>query len=155
MSKKLSGRSGKKVLKVVIDTNQFISSIIIQKGPSAQLLQVWRNHYFILILSKNIIEEIKKVLYYPYIKEKYNLQEQVIESLINLIEHEAIILSDSIKINVINDDPEDNKFLACSLEAEADYIISGDKHLLKLHHYKDIPIITVREFLRIIESKTY
>ena len=82
------------------------------------------------------------------------MQEQDIESLINLIEREAIILSDSIKIKVINDDPDDNKFLACALEAEADYIISGDKHLLNLHYFKDIPIITVREFLRIIEYKT-
>jgi putative PIN family toxin of toxin-antitoxin system len=142
------------VFKVVIDTNQFISSIITKKGPSAQLLEAWRNHYFILILSKNIIKEIKRVLYYPHIKKKYNLQEEDIESLINLIEREAIILSDSIKINVINDDPEDNKFLACGIEAEADYIISGDKHLLNLHQYKDIQITTVREFLRIIEYKT-
>ena len=142
------------MFKVVIDTNQFVSSIITKKGPSAQLLQAWRNHYFILILSKNIIEEIKRVLYYPHIKNKYNLQGRDIESLINLIEREAIILSDSIKINVINDDPEDNKFLACALEAEADYIILGDKHLLNLHYYKDIQIITVREFLGIIEYKT-
>ncbi|MGA1840194.1 MAG: putative toxin-antitoxin system toxin component, PIN family [bacterium] len=141
------------MFKVVIDTNQFVSSIITKKGPSAQLLQAWRNHYFILILSKNIIGEIKRVLYYPHIQKKYNLQEQDIESLINLIEREAIILSDSIKIKVINDDPDDNKFLACALEAEADYIISGDKHLLNLHYYKDIPIITVREFLGIIEYR--
>ena len=142
------------MFKVVIDTNQFVSSIITKKGPSAKLLQAWRNHYFILILSKKILEEIKRILHYPHIIKKYNLQEQDIESLINLIEHEAIILSDSIEINIINDDPEDNKFLACGLEAEADYIISGDKHLLNLRYYEKIQIVTVREFLKIIEYKT-
>ena len=142
------------MFKVVIDTNQFVCSIITKKGPSAQLLQAWQKNYFILILSKSIIEEIKRVLHYPHIKKKYNLKEQDIESLINLIEREAVILSDSIKIKVINDDPDDNKFLACALEAEEDYIILGDKHLLNLHQHKDTQIITVRKFLRIIEFRT-
>lgn len=142
------------MFKVVIDTNQFVSSVIIKQGPSAQLLQAWREHYYILIISKGILEEIKRALEYPHIIKKYPLNKQDIEAFIRLIEHEAIILADSIQLDVIKDDPSDNKVLACALEVVADYIVSGDKHLLNLHQYENIPIVTVQEFLKIIGYKT-
>ena len=136
------------MLRVVLDTNQFVSSVIIKKGPPAQLLQAWKNHTYILITSRQIIEEIKKALHYPRIVKKYHLHEREIEALINLIEHEAIILPAPSKIHVIKEDPDDNKILACALEAKAQYIVSGDKHLLKLGRYKNISIVTAREFLK-------
>lgn len=135
------------MLKVILDTNQFVSALISKKGAPAKLLQAWKNRSFILITSQDIIEEIQHVLQYPHITKKYHLKKEYIESLINLIEHEAVVLSDSIPLNVIKEDPSDNKFLACAIESEADYIISGDKHLLNLCEYKNIPIITVQNFL--------
>jgi len=103
--------------------------------------------------SKDILQEVRRVLQYPNITKKYCLQEEDINALINLIEHEALVLSDTINIDVIKEDPDDNKILACAVEAEADYIISGDKHLLNLRQYKDIAIITVNEFLKIINKQ--
>lgn len=135
------------MLKVVVDTNQFVSSLITRKGPSAGLLQAWREHAYILITSTEILKEVARVLRYPRIARKYSLREEDIKSFLNLIEHEAVILPETIKINVIKDDPDDNKILACALEAQAQYIVSGDNHLLNLRQYKDIAIVTVREFL--------
>ena len=139
------------MLKVVVDTNQFVSSIIHRYGPSAQLLQAWRDYHFILILSQKILEEIKRVLQYPHIKQKYNLNQAEIESLIQMIEQEAVVLSESMNLDVVKDDPDDNKILACAIEAQADYIVSGDHHLLDLHQYQTIPIITVKEFLQVLK----
>lgn len=48
---------------------------------------------------------------------------------------------------VIKDDPDDNRVLECAVAAKADYIVSGDRHLLKLGSYRDIPIMTVRQFM--------
>jgi len=141
------------VLKVVVDTNQFVSSLITRKGPPAGLLQAWREHTYILITSTEILEEVARVLRYPRIARKYSLREEDIKSFLNLIEHEAVILPETIKINVIKDDPDDNKVLACALEAQAQYIVSGDNHLLNLRQYKDIAIVTVREFLKTINFK--
>ena len=138
------------MLKVVVDTNQFVSAIIAKHGASSRLLQAWREHAYILITSKDILQEVRRVLQYPHITKKYCLQEEDINALINLIEHEALVLSDTINIDVIKEDPDDNKILACAIEAEADYIISGDKHLLNLRQYKGIAVITVNEFLKII-----
>ncbi|MDO9513566.1 MAG: putative toxin-antitoxin system toxin component, PIN family [Elusimicrobiota bacterium] len=142
------------MLKVVLDTNQFVSAVISLKGASAQILKAWKNCLYTLITSKGIIKEIKRVLEYPHITKKYHLEKEDIESLINLIGQEAVVLSDSIQLDVIKDDPSDNKFLACAVEAQANYIVSGDKHLLSLRHYKNISIVTVQEFLEIIKQQS-
>lgn len=107
-----------------------------------------------MVTSKKIIKEIKRVLEYPHIAKKYHLRKKDTDLLINLIEHEAAVLSDSLHFNVIKEDPGDNKFLACAVEARANYIVSGDKHLLNLRHYRNISIVTVREFLEIIKHQS-
>lgn len=142
------------MLKAVLDTNQFVSSIISKKGVSFQLLQAWREHAYILITSREIIKEIEQALRYPHITKKYHLQEEDIESFIHLIEHEAVVLPASLRVDVIKEDPDDNKILACALEAGAQYIVSGDSHLLNLRRYKDITIVTAREFLKTIDFRT-
>ena len=137
------------MLKVVIDTNQFVSSLISKQGKPAQLVDLWRQQHFILVTSPEIIAEIKKVLEYPHITQKYKLNKADIQSLLVLIEHEAVTVPNSPVINVIKDDPDDNKFLACALAAQAEYIVTGDQHLLSLGRYGSILIVTVKDFLLI------
>ena len=141
------------MLKLVLDTNQFVSSLIVKKGVPAQLLQAWYDHLFIMITSREILKEIERVLHYPRIFQKYHLTEENVKALVAIIEHEAIVLSDTPTINIIKEDPTDNKVLSCALEARANYIISGDRHLLGLRQYQDISIVTPREFLDIIDYK--
>lgn len=136
--------------KVVLDTNQFVSSLLVKKGIPARLLEAWHAHAYILIASREILKEVERVLLYPHITKKYKLQKEDIESLINTIEHEAIVLFDTPEINIIKEDPQDNKILACALKANADYLVSGDRHLLDLGQYKNTAIVSARDFLEII-----
>ncbi len=53
-------------------------------------------------------------------------------------------------VSKVRKDPEDNKFIACAVEGDADYIVSGDEHLLDLKHYKSIQIVDARAFLKIL-----
>ena len=57
------------------------------------------------------------------------------------------------EIDVIQADPTDNKYLACALEGEADYIVSGDRHLLDVGLYQGLKIIKAKEFLNIWEKQ--
>jgi predicted nucleic acid-binding protein len=50
-------------------------------------------------------------------------------------------------------DPRDEMFLACAIEASADCVVSGDRHLLDLQTYRDIPILTVKEFAEKLETQ--
>ena len=137
------------MLKAVIDTNQFVSSLISKQGPSAQLIDRWREQRFILVTSPEIIAEIQRVLEYPHISKKYKLNKSDVQSLLTLIAHEAVVIPKLPAVHVIKDDPDDDKFLACAFVARAEYIVSGDQHLLSLGSYKSISIVTVKEFLLI------
>lgn len=141
------------MLKTVIDTNLFVSSIINKSGIPAKLLQAWRDHDFLLIVSDQMLEEMGRVLQYPHIKNNYNLKDDDIAKVIDTIERLAVVLDDVEEVDVISKDPDDNKVLACAIAAEADCIVSGDKHLLKLGKFEDIPIMTAKDFLKKMESK--
>ena len=139
------------MIKAVLDTNQFVSSLLSTKGIQARLLDAWRKEYFELAVSPPIINEIQKVLNYPKIKEKYKLSEDRITSLISLITSHATVVPGKTSINVIANDPADNKVLACAVEVGAHFIVTGDTHLLELSEFEGIPIITGRTFLKHLE----
>ncbi len=142
------------MLKVVIDINLFVSGVISKKGNPARLLQLWYDRAFLVVISEQMVEELRRVLRYPRIRNKYNLKDEEIEQVVGMIKKFAIVLPDIIELDVIKDDPDDNKVLACALAVKADYIISGDSHLLDLGVFENIPIVTMKDFIDGIESNT-
>ena len=142
------------MLKAVIDINLFVSGLISKKGSPARLLRLWRDHAFLLVISEQMVQEIESVLQYPHIRNKYNLKDEEIEQAVSTIKKFAVLLPDAIELDVVKDDSDDNKVLACALAIKADYIVSGDSHLLELGIFENIPIVTVKDFLAFIESGT-
>ncbi len=140
------------MLKIVLDTNQFVSGLISKQGASARLLQAWQDNAYILITSREILQEMERVLRYPRINRKYHLTEADIQSVIDLVEREAIVLSKTGFVDVVKNDPDDNKFIACALEANADYLVSGDGPLLEIKNIKNIPMVSASDILRILEK---
>jgi putative PIN family toxin of toxin-antitoxin system len=136
------------MLRVVLDTNQFVSSMLVRQGLPAQVLDAWRQRKFLLITSPSIIAEIRSTLNYPRIRRKYPLTDDDVERLITLLEQDALVAPGKINVTgVIPADPTDEMVLACAVEGQADLIVSGDHHLLDLGEYQGIPIITARKFL--------
>ena len=135
------------MLRVVLDTNVFVSGLLSKTGLPAKMLDAWRAGQYLLITSPPIITEIKRVLETPRIREKYFITSVDIEELITLLEKDALIVPGHTDAkNAIPDDPSDEMFLACAMDAAADFIVSGDRHLLDISQYKGIPIIAVNEF---------
>lgn len=134
-------------LRAVIDTNLFISGLFARDTLSSQLQDLWINQDFELVTSVEIIKEVSRVLYYPRIQERFKPKEENIRRFFRLIFRKAIISKDIYKTDRITDDPTDNKFLACALEKEADYIISRDPHLRNIKHYHRIQIVDARSFI--------
>jgi putative PIN family toxin of toxin-antitoxin system len=135
------------VLRVVLDTNVFVSGLLSKTGLPAKILDAWRAGQYLLIASPPIVAEIKRVLQTPRIREKYFITDGDIEQLIILLEKEALIVPGYTDVkDAIPDDPSDEMFLACAVDAAADFIVSGDRHLLEISEYKGISIITVNEF---------
>ena len=137
-------------MRFVADTNVLISATF-WKGDSFKIIEKAENKEINLILSEAIIKEYNRVLNYEEIQEKIkdnSLDARfVLEELIEM----AVIVDPKKKLKVVKDDSDDDKFLEAALEGNADYIVSQDKHLLKLKEFRGIRIVNVREFLRRIQ----
>jgi putative PIN family toxin of toxin-antitoxin system len=119
-----------------------------RKGAPAELLNAWRERRFLMLTSPAVIAELRAVLQYPRIRKKYPLSNDDIEQTIMLLEHDALLVKGEANVaGSVPDDPKDEMFLACALDGTADVIVSGDHHLLDLESYRDIPIMTPRQFL--------
>jgi putative PIN family toxin of toxin-antitoxin system len=136
------------MLRIAIDTNVIVSGILSRKGAPAELLNAWRERRFLMLTSPAVIAELRAVLQYPRIRKKYPLSNDDIEQTIMLLEHDALLVKGEANVaGSVPDDPKDEMFLACALDGTADVIVSGDHHLLDLESYRDIPIMTPRQFL--------
>jgi len=130
------------MFKVVIDTNVFVSSFF--GGIPRKIISLWKNDEIVLCLSQGIIEEYLEVLNRLGLKEKSE-----IENLTKLFAegYNAVFTAKTPNIEVVKDDPEDNKFLECAVALDCKIIVSGDKHLLELRKYIDIEILSPRELI--------
>ena len=131
-------------MKVVLDTNIFISGIF-WKGASNKVILNWKESKFTLVASLEAVLEIIKVL-----KDfKIRLSDDMIKEWIDLIRRNSIIVEPKEKIEAVKDDPKDSIFIETAVAGNVDYIISQDNHLLKLKEFRGIKIVTPEEFNKI------
>jgi len=128
--------------KVVLDTNVTISALF-WSGPPRDIYDLIRNGRLTMLLSEEMELEFIRVLGY----EKFGLSAAELMPLISDIRTYAKPVTPRLKLHVVSADPTDNIFLECAVEGGADYIVSGDRHLLDLVEYDGIPIVRARDFL--------
>jgi putative PIN family toxin of toxin-antitoxin system len=142
------------MLRAVFDTNVLVSSVLLKAGKPAQAIQEWRKQRFLLIISPTLIRELRSTLGYDRIRRKYNLTDKDVGDIVALLDNAALIVPGVADVwGAVPDDPDDDHVLACAVNGEADVIVSGDHHLLDLGAYRDIPIITVRDFLDLLSEE--
>jgi len=129
-------------MKIVLDTNVFISGIFFG-GPPSQILQSWRKSKIQIVLSEQILEEYQRVgeelsAKYPTIN---------IEPIIELFTIFGEFVETKGITETICEDPDDNKFIECAIASQSKLIVSGDKHLLKISGYKEIEVLKPRQFV--------
>ena len=128
------------MLKAVFDTNVLVSALI-KEGIPHQIL-LCAEEIYQLYICHEILDEVKGVLKRPKILKYSKLTTDKISTFLSDIQNIAHIVIDIPSIDIIKNDPDDNIILACALKAQADYIVSGDKHLIQLASYKWIQIVT-------------
>lgn len=133
------------MLKVTADTNVLVSATI-AKGNEFELLKLAYGGKIELILSPSILKEFREVIS----RTKFGFSEQQVNSIFKQIINICTIVTPSIKLDVVKEDPSDNKILECAETGKVEYIVSGDNHLLKLKAYGNIQIIRTFEMLKII-----
>ncbi|MGH2376447.1 MAG: putative toxin-antitoxin system toxin component, PIN family [bacterium] len=128
-------------MRVVPDTNVLISAIIFG-GPPEQIVLLARQQRLRFIISSATLDELRRVL-----KQKFHFADAAVFRTELLLREISDVIDPLETITTIKDDPSDNRVLEAAIEGNADAIVSGDRHLLRLKSFRDIPIRTVRELL--------
>ena len=133
-------------MKVVFDTNIYISAFVIPGGNAEKAYIHSIDGDFELCTSVAILTELAGKL-----EKKFGWGKNGIVQLITSISNVATVLKTTPWLKTLSDDP-DNRILECALKAKADFLVSGDKHLLKLKRYENCEIIKLSVFLRILQQ---
>lgn len=135
-------------MRIVLDTNVLISAFLWQGAPK-EIFVLAEKHTIAICATRETLEEFERVLSYPKFKTHLDLigktPTQITDEFAEIVEYYP-----SIKFSTpqIQDDPSDDNFLSCALSARASFIVSGDKHLLRLKRFRKIPILSPDEFLK-------
>jgi putative PIN family toxin of toxin-antitoxin system len=136
------------MLKVVLDTNIYVSALLKRGGKPDQILRLIEKYQ--LFCAEEILEETHRVLHYPRIKRKHKVAERESAEHLIYVRSIATIVTSLPQVSVIKGEPVDNVILACAQAAGADLIVSGDEHLKKLDSHQGIKIISPAEFLKML-----
>lgn len=132
-------------MRLVVDTNVFVSALLADASLPAHLVVLWREGRFDLLTSAAQLDELMRVTRYPKIRER--LSPALAGRLINEVRDLAVLLQDLPSV-AASPDPHDNYLLAMAAAGAADFLVTGDKRdLLNLRLYEGCKIITVRSFL--------
>jgi putative PIN family toxin of toxin-antitoxin system len=133
-------------VKVVLDTNILVSGLLWRGAPYRCLLAV-RAGLADLVMSPPILDELRRVLV-----ARFQHTAAEAEEAIAFVQEAATVVSIPGNLRVVADDPEDDKFFETAVVGGATYLVSGDRHLLRLGTYKGIHVVGARGFLDILSG---
>lgn len=132
-------------MKVVLDTNVYISAMVFPGGVCDQVIRLLRGGDFGVCVSPDILTEIRKVL-----MEKFHLTEDEVLDAVDRVLAFAKIVYPRFRIDKIKNPAADNRILECAAEAKADFLVTGDKkHILPLKKFESTRIVSPSQFLEL------
>ena len=131
-------------MRIVLDTNVFVSGIFFS-GPPSRILEAWRDDNVQMAISPDIFHE------YQRIGSELSKQFPIVDlnSILGLVIIHAVMFPSPKLPEPVCEDPDDDKFIACAITSKSNVIVSGDKHLLKVSGFRGINILKPREFVDI------
>lgn len=132
---------------VVLDTNVVISGILIPGSPPGKIVDLWADGAITVAVSPALFEEYLGVLLRPKFQGVGSIEERqkLLESFLSLA-NTVTVLPESL-LDVITEDPPDNRVLECAAASSAGCIVSGDRHLLALERFAATLILKPAVFL--------
>ena len=139
--------AGSEKVKVVVDTNVFISGLNFA-GKPGEILELLIRDEIEVYISPFILSELESIL-----RGRFEWADEQVNRVLDMIKAKAIEVKPDLRLSVIKEKDADNKILECAIEGKVDYIISGDKrHILPLREYEGIRILSPDGFLRLWEE---
>ena len=139
-------------MRVVLDANTYISSLISNKGNPARIVRWWLEGQYDVLVSQQIIDELLRVSGYARILKKYSEVREKRHEFAALVSEQAEWVEPRGKLDVVSVDESDNWYIECALAGNAKYIITGDQHLLELREYEGIAILAPAAFVALYRA---
>ena len=133
-----------KIGSVVVDTNVLVSALVAGGKPRRLVLKLKEEHS--MILPYKMIAELFDVL----ARDKFTVKSAQVDRFLSGLMRKSKIVSTRSRFKVISEDPDDDEVLNTAYTGKADYIVTGDKHLLALKEFKRIEIVKVTQMLEIL-----
>ncbi len=137
------------MFRVVLDTNVLISAII-SDGKPRDLLRKGISKEFHIVTSDLLLRELGAVLRRP----KFKTDEDEIHRIILALIQASEVVQVTSKFNIVEDDPKDDMIVETAYDGKADFVVSGDNHLLALKSFRGIKIVGVKQMLVYLEKTT-
>jgi putative PIN family toxin of toxin-antitoxin system len=133
------------MVRVVVDTNVLVPALT-NNGKSRKLVLKLLNAHTV-ILSRQMLAELADVL----ARGKFSITSSQIDRFLSTLVGNCKIVQDNRRFKVVSEDPDDDMILNAAYAGKADYVVTGDKHLLALARFKKTRIVTVNQMLETIE----
>jgi uncharacterized protein len=134
-------------MRVLLDSNVLVSSLV-NPGASRRLLIHLLDEHTV-VSSVEILAELEGVLS----REKFSFTKSRVDEYVSLIASISTIVDIGEPPRVVEEDPDDDVVLATANYGNVDYIVTGDRHLLRLGEYDKAKIVSVREMLTILKAR--
>lgn len=138
-------------MRVVFDTNVLISGLL-WKGATSALFDLVDDGSVELCVTPAIIEEINRVIAYSKITQQLRRVGVNPEDVLEYLLQHALVFEDVTFVRLVTDDPSDNMFINCAIISSSEWLVSGDRHLLRVGSYRNIKIVTPARFLQWYET---
>ena len=139
------------MLRAVLDANVLISALIQPKGASGEILtSLLEKGSFEVVVSPAILAEVRRCFSYPKVRRYIKASEEELGLWVASLELIAQPVEGNLRIHAVAEDPDDNKYIEAAVEGLAQFVVTGDKHLLSLRTYENIRIVTPRLFLGLL-----
>lgn len=135
-----------------MDVGIFVSATINANGHPAQIMTAWRDGAFELVTSGPILDDLRRVLFYPHIRKRHRWSKDSIELFVDSLALAATLSPGNLQVEALEDDPSDDKILGCAVEEQVDYVVASDEHLSRLGSFSGIPIVSPRRFLDVLRA---
>lgn len=132
-------------MKVTADTNFLISATQWDYSMAHKLLKKLILSEAMIFTTQDILDETAEVLERDFEYSK-NEAKNIVEKILLF----AKLIGPKQKVEIIKDDPDDNKVIECAIESSSDYIITYDQHLLNIKEYKGIKIVKPEEISKTV-----
>ena len=140
-------------MKAVIDTNVIVSAGLRSGTPPDVVVRAWIDGRFEAITSEQLLRELEAVVERPWLARRLAWAQSDRLSFIAGLRRRANMVTPSASLSIVTRDPSDNRVLEAALAGEADYIVTGDRHLLELGDFEGVEIVTPARFVAVLAER--